>query len=641
MKAAAIARINGLSREDFVALLGPLYEHSAWAAELAFDQRPFGYEADLLAALRRAVDRAGEAQQLALIRAHPELAGEKLRLRALTPSSLAEQGSIGLDTLAAEDVAAWTELNAAYRERFGFPFVICVRLHAKDQIVAAMKRRLENRREVEQAEAIKQIHDIARLRLVDLLERMAGLLALEAQVKRDLAMLADPAVSWVKPRAGPGGVHIHDVAIVGGGQSGLGACFALRREGVHNTIVLDENAAGREGPWITYARMVTLRTPKHLTGVETGIASLTYRAWFEAQFGAEAWEKLDKIPRSDWMAYLCWLRAVLELPVRNEARVAKIEPAGAGVFRLSLADGGEVLARKVVLATGIQGGGEWHVPAFVREALPADRYAHSSSVFDYSPWAGKRIGILGSGASAFDNAQHALGAGVAEVHVFARRRELQRVNPIRHMERSGLTKRYALLDDSEKYRALDHFLALNQPPTMDTFQRAASHKGFRLHLGAPWTGVRMEGDAVVVATPAGEFRFDFLVVSTGTVTDLGLREELSAFAGDISLWGDWAVDVARNPLIDAHPYLGPGFQMTGRTQAGAERLHGLFMFNYAALASMGLSASALSGLRYALPRLVEGVASQLFLDDRAEILGDYFAYAEEEFTMGFTGASYS
>lgn len=634
MTAAAIERINGLSREAFVALLGPLYEHSPWAAEAAFDQRPFGFEGDLLKALQRAVDRAGAEAQLALIRAHPELAGEKLRARALTASSLAEQGSIGLDRLAEEELAEWAALNAAYRERFGFPFVICVRLHSKDEIVAAMQRRLAGQADTEQAEAIRHIHDIARLRLGDLLARMKGLIALEAQVKRDLAMLADPAASWVKPRTGPGGEQVYDVAIVGGGQSGLGACFALRREGVLNTIVLDENAAGREGPWITYARMATLRTPKHLTGVETGVASLTYRAWFEAQFGAEAWDRLDKIPRSDWMAYLCWLRAVLDLPVRNEARVARIEPAGAGVFRLALADGGEVLARKVVLATGIQGGGEWHVPPLVSEALPADRYAHSSSEFDYSPWAGKRIGVLGSGASAFDNAQHALGAGVAEVHVFARRKDLQRINPIRHMERSGLTKRYALLDDKEKYRALDHFLALNQPPTMDTFQRAAAHKGFRLHLGAPWTSVRMEGDEVVVATPKGEFRFDFLVVSTGTVTDLGLREELAGFAGDIALWSDKPVEGARNPLIDAHPYLGPGFQMTAKSEAGAERLHGLFMFNYAALASLGLSAAALSGLRYALPRLVEGVASQLFLDDRAEILGDYFAYAEEEFTLG-------
>lgn len=633
MTGPVINRINALRHGDFLDMFGPLYEHSPWAAELAEAARPYRYEADLLVALRRAVDRADSARKLDLIRAHPELGGEKLRARALTASSMAEQGSVGLDKLADVELTEWAALNAAYRERFGFPFVICVRLHSKDEIVAAMRRRLNGEAAEEQAEAIRQIHDIARLRLNDVMVRLAELEALERIVKRDLAMLADPASSWVKPRVGAAGEHVFDVAIVGGGQSGIGACFALRREGVHNTIVLDENAAGREGPWITYARMVTLRTPKHLTGVETGVPSLTYRAWYEAQFGAEAWDKVDRISRGEWMAYLRWLRAVLELPVRNDAKVERIERAGAGGFRLSLADGSEVLARKVVLATGIQGGGEWHVPALVREAVPPEFCSHASSVFDDAVLKGKRIGILGSGASAFDNAQHALGAGAAEAHVFARRKDLQRINPIRHMERSGLTKRYALLEDGEKYRALDHFLGLNQPPTMDTFQRASAHPGFRLHLGAPWDGVRMEGDEVVVSTPAGEHRFDFLVVSTGTVTDLGLRPELSAFVGDIALWGDRHRAEASNPLIDVHPYLGPGFQLTAKSAEGAARLHGLFVFNYAALASLGLSAAALSGLRYALPRLVEGVASQLFLDDREAILGDYFAYAEEEFTL--------
>jgi hypothetical protein len=201
------------------------------------------------------------------------------------------------------------------------------------------------------------------------------------------------------------------------------------------------------------------------------------------------------------------------------------------------------------------------------------------------------------------------------------------------MERSGLTKRYALLSDQEKYAALDHFLTLNQPPTNDTFRRAAGHPGFRLHLGAPWRNVSLVGDQARVTTPQSDHLLDFLVLSTGTVTDLALRPELDAFAGDIALWSDKVIPSGRrNPLIDAHPWLGPGFQLTGKNAEAHDRLHGLFLFNYAALASLGLSAAALSGLRYALPRLVEGVANQLFLDDRAAILADYFAYDEEEFT---------
>ena len=634
----AIDKINALDRSAFVSLLGELYEHSPWAAERAFGSAPFRGGAALTVALARAVDGAADHERLALIRAHPELAGEKLRAKSLTVASLSEQAGAGLDRLSASEIAAWTKLNRTYRERFGFPFIICVRKHTKEEIFDALNRRLGGTTAGETAEALGQIHEIARLRLTDILARLErdapALLLLERGIRRDLEMIADPAVSWVRSRTHPSGAHVYDVTIVGGGQSGLGAAFALRRDGVRNVLVLDENSEGKEGPWITYARMITLRTPKHLTGVETGIPSLTFRAWFEARHGAAEWDALDKIRREDWMAYLAWFRRVLDLPVRNSAKVDAIQPEAGGIFRLRVeGDVAPVFARKVVLATGIQGGGEWHTPPFIRDALPRHLYAHTSEQIDLSDLAGKRIGILGSGASAFDNAQHALAAGVDEAHVFARREEIQRVNPIRHMENSGLTKRYTLLSDAEKYAALDHFLALNQPPTNDTFQRAASYPGFRLHLGAPWQSVSVEGDGVRIVTPKGMHLFDFVVLSTGTVTDLGLRPELAVFCDDIACWRDKVTPAGRrNPLIDAHPWLGPGFELMGKTPEAQARLHGLFMFNYAALASLGLSASALSGLRYALPRLVDGVSGQLFLDDRQAILDEYFSYDEEEFT---------
>ncbi len=134
-------------------------------------------------------------------------------------------------------------------------------------------------------------------------------------------------------------------------------------------------------------------------------------------------------------------------------------------------------------------------------------------------------------------------------------------------------------------------------------------------------------------TPAGRFDFDFVVISTGLVSDPGLRPELKLVESGIVRWGDRfeaPSDVA-NAIIDAHPYLSDGFAFKGRDEATEMRLHGLFAFNYSALISLGLSASAISGLKYAIPKLVKGVIDQLFLDDREEMLGDYFAYAEREF----------
>ena len=459
-----------------------------------------------------------------------------------------------------------------------------------------------------------------------------GLPALEAELARQLVLIGHGGPDWTRPRAHDQG-HVHDVVIVGGGQSGLAAAFGLLRERVSNILVIDENPAGQEGPWDTYARMITLRTPKELNPIDFGIPALSYRAWWEAQHGAAGWEAVGKIARGDWMAYLRWYRRVLALPVRNDTSLTLIEPLGDGLHRLHLDGQPPLLARKVVLATGIQGGGEWHTPAMIRDALPRSLYAHTSEPIDFAALRGKRIGILGGGASAFDNANAALSLGVAAAHVFIRRPVLPRINPIRFMEQVGFTGRYPALDDADKYAVMASFLGHNQPPTNDTFDRAAGWPGFALHLGAPWLAVEQVDGAAHVTTPQECHAFDFLVLSTGLVSDPGLRPELGRVAGSIARWADRFTPPpgCANALIDAHPYLGDGFELLPRSDDGAAALHGLFAFNYSALISLGLSASALSGLRTALPRLVKGLTDQLFLDDRVALVADLLAYDEAEF----------
>ncbi|MEH7545369.1 MULTISPECIES: NAD(P)/FAD-dependent oxidoreductase [Bacillaceae] len=463
--------------------------------------------------------------------------------------------------------------------------------------------------------------------------------ALNEQVKKDLSYLSFGGSGWVHPLQHPEG-HVYDVVIIGGGQSGLAAAFGLMRDRVTNILVLDENCEGFEGPWETYARMVTLRTPKHLTSIDLGIPSLTFRAWWEAQFGEKSWEAIDKIPRGDWMNYLRWYREVLGLPVRNEVKLNLLEPVEAGIYKLHLntPETSTLLARKVILATGIQGGGEWHVPKIISEKLPSHLYAHTSKKIDFPALKGKKIAILGGGASAFDNAHFALSEGVAEAHVFVRRNEIQRINPIRQMEGSGLIERFQTLSDENKYKVMSHFFRHSQPPTNDTFERASSRPGFQLHLGSPWLDVEAKSDEVVVTTPQGKFSFDFLIISTGLVTDPALRPELKLVEKHIARWSDRynaPIDIA-NPLIDSHPYLSPGFALQSRDKEGKNRLYGLFAYNYSALISCGILASALSGMRFGIPKLVSAVADQLFLDNSEEILDDYFNYQEQEFIADLT-----
>lgn len=152
-------------REAFVGRYGALFEHSPWVVERAADRRPF---TDVHAGLMAVVDDADANEQLALIRAHPELAGKAAVDGMLTEASAAEQASAGLDRMSEAEFARFHTLNAAYRTRFGFPFVICVRLTDKPGILEAMANRLANDRETEIAAAIAEIGKIVRLRLDDL-----------------------------------------------------------------------------------------------------------------------------------------------------------------------------------------------------------------------------------------------------------------------------------------------------------------------------------------------------------------------------------------------------------------------------------------------------------------------------------------
>ena len=133
---------------------------------------------------------------------------------------------------------------------------------------------------------------------------IAGLAALEARLADELAFLQLPAPRWT-PQLERDGEAVVDVAIVGAGMTGLAAAAALLQRGM-TAVAYDEAPAGREGPWATTARMETLRSPKQLAGPALGIPSLTFRAWFEAQWGRDAWDALDKIPRLQWVDYLRW-----------------------------------------------------------------------------------------------------------------------------------------------------------------------------------------------------------------------------------------------------------------------------------------------------------------------------------------------
>jgi len=156
-----LQEVNALGREEFADRLGAVAEGSPWVAERAWAEGPFADVEALSDAFRRAINSASREWQLGLIQAHPDLAGRV----ALTPDSAAEQAGAGLDRLTSEQLAEFTTLNEAYRARFGFPFVVCVREHDAASILAAYRERLTNDGVDERRTALAEIGKIVRLRM--------------------------------------------------------------------------------------------------------------------------------------------------------------------------------------------------------------------------------------------------------------------------------------------------------------------------------------------------------------------------------------------------------------------------------------------------------------------------------------------
>ena len=497
-----------------------------------------------------------------------------------------------------------------------------------------------------------------------------GLAALEARLREDLERLCLPTEDWL---ARSDDDPVLDVAIVGGGMAGLAAAAQLWLLGVRRIRVFDRNPAGEEGPWVTHARMQTLRSPKHLVGPALGLPSLTFRAWYEAAFGKDAWDALDRIARPHWQDYLNWFRTVLALPVSHRSRVASITAADDGLVAFDVVTEGPVsvptpaltsgsgsastqaaapdlasvlgragrqrlVARHLVLATGMDGLGGPAIPALA-DAIPASRWQHSSERIDFNRWRGRRLGVIGGGDSALDAAATALEAGARSVDVFIRAADFPRINYWKAFAHPGHYHGFAAMDPVARQPMLDFLKAQKVPPARGTVRRLAQFDNVRLHFDSPVTALAAEGegprddgdhDAITVTTPQGRFAVDHLIFATGYRTDLRLRPELAALAPQMRFWHQRTPAHPASFALEGFPETAPDFSLLEREPGTCPVLSRVHLFTGAALMSVGKLTGDIPGISHGADRLARGIAARLYAEDFPAQVRAVQAYDELE-----------
>ncbi|MGA9013006.1 MAG: FAD-dependent oxidoreductase [Acetobacteraceae bacterium] len=438
----------------------------------------------------------------------------------------------------------------------------------------------------------------------------------DADARTALRLIGPDPANWVPDRSGID----HNVAIIGGGQTGCALAFALRRAGVGKVTVLEAAPdEQRAGIWLNAARMNLLRTPKTLPGPELGIPAFSFQAWYEARHGQAAYTAIDRIVRTDWADYLSWYKRFLNISPRYRTRVDRIEPVG-DHFRLHLDTPGGATTetvRKIILATGFAGGGDRFIPDVLTAHLPPSRYAHTEDVIDFGALHGKTIGVIGAAAAAFDAAGVALEHGAAEVHLFARRDTIAAVPITRSRGFPGAYDNYHQLPDSDRWHQAIRFFRAGSTPTTDAIERTVRFPNFHLHLSAPWTGA-VERDGKIEASVNGAtYRVDFVIAGTGYSGALASRTELRDFAGQIRCWGDQYTPPPdeQDEMLAGYPYLGAGHELLPRTPDVSPLLRHIHVQNPAGFVSFGLPIGDVPSMKRDIPVIVGRISADLFQAD--------------------------
>ena len=319
-----------------------------------------------------------------------------------------------------------------------------------------------------------------------------------------------------------------------------------------------------------------------------------------------------------WMDYLRWYRRSLGIPVENGVTLERVEPEGE-LLRLHLAGGaqGSVLTRKLVMATGRDGTGAPQIPDFV-DGVDRAFWAHSSDPIDFAALRGKRVAVVGVGASAVDNAAEALEAGAAEVRHLIRRPKMPTVNKMMGIGSYGFTSGFAAMSDAWRWRFMHYSFATQTPPPRGSTLRVSRHPNAYFHFGKAVQSVARDGRGLQIGFADGtRLETDFLILGTGFTVDPLSRTEFGAAAEDILLWQDvyTAPPGLESRDLGLFPYLNPDFTFEPKVQGRSDWLRHVYCFNYGSTISLGKTSGDIPAVSVGGDWLGREMARKLYHED--------------------------
>lgn len=453
----------------------------------------------------------------------------------------------------------------------------------------------------------------------------SGLDDLEKILKENLSMIEYPPAPWHDSTP-----EIFDVVIVGGGMAGLTASFALLTQGISHIQIFDENAEGFEGPWLTYARMNTLRSNKNLTGPALSISQLTFHAWYTAQFGDQAWDDLRKIPTDLWAEYLQWYKKVLNLPIKNNHRLQAIIPENNMlhlIFKKPNNTFCEVFTRKVVLATGRGGFGGREIPSIFQQ-LSSSFYTHTGQIIKQEKIANKDIVIVGTGASAFDTAAYVLEHGAHSVTLLMRRSIPPLVCKDWYLSTPGAHQGFYNLSNDDRWHMFKIIFSFGTTTPVDSINRLKNYDNIKLYPNITIQALHEDNQRVKIETNSQTFTADHIILATGFAIDGFNQLELANIIDDILLWQEIITpdDTSIEQKLGRFPFLGSYFEFIEKVPGSAPYLKNIHCLNYAASLSHGLISGDIGGVGTGAQRLALGITSDLFTSEAPKHLANLAAY---------------